>query len=167
MFTYGPRGQSKTSIILYFQESCTWVCFARQLACDWVPYSFWSYRHHQHVNKINLICSALASPFHFEVVGPYMILCIYGSYAAACNQEPVLAEVAQVVSRYNGFANVVGNCRNPDGLSHMRTAVIYVQLIQARPIVMIAQLHSIQLLGGVTLKKFSVGRACLKLASWR
>ena len=43
-----------------------------------------------------------------------MIVCIYGSCAAGCNQEPVQAVVAQV-SRFSGFANVVGNDKNPGG----------------------------------------------------
>ena len=46
-------------------------------------------------------------------VGPYLIVCTYGSCAAGCNQEPVQALVAQVVSRYSGFANVVENYGNP------------------------------------------------------
>ena len=48
-------------------------------------------------------------------VGPYMIVCKYGRFAAGCNQEPVQAVVAQIVSRYSGFPNVVGNDKNPGG----------------------------------------------------
>ena len=40
-------------------------------------------------------------------IGPYNIVCIYGSCAADCNQEPVQAVVAQVVLRHGGFANVL------------------------------------------------------------
>ena len=45
----------------------------------------------------------------------YMIVCIYGSCAAGCNKKPVEAVVAQVVSEYSGFFNVVGNPGNPGG----------------------------------------------------
>ena len=48
-------------------------------------------------------------------VGPYMIVCIFGSCAANCNQELVQAIVAQVVSRCSRFADVVGNYKNPSG----------------------------------------------------
>ena len=48
-------------------------------------------------------------------VDPYMIVCMYDSFAAGCNREPVQTVVAQVVSRYSGFAIVVGNYRNPGG----------------------------------------------------
>ena len=48
-------------------------------------------------------------------VSPYMIVCIYGVCAAGRNEEPMYAVVvvAQVVSRYDGFAYVVGHYRNP------------------------------------------------------
>ena len=38
----------------------------------------------------------------YEVGGPYMIVCMYGSCAAGCNQEPVQAIGDRVVSRYGG-----------------------------------------------------------------
>ena len=41
-----------------------------------------------------------------------MTVCTYGSRAAGCNQEPMRAVVAQVVSRYTGPANVEGNHMN-------------------------------------------------------
>ena len=44
-----------------------------------------------------------------------MIECIYGNCAAGCNKEPVQAVVAQVIVRYSGFANVVGNYGNAVG----------------------------------------------------
>ena len=37
----------------------------------------------------------------FAFVGPCMIVCLHGSCAAGCNQEPVQAIVAQVVFRYS------------------------------------------------------------------
>ena len=40
---------------------------------------------------------------HERGVEPYMIVCLYGNCAAGCNQEPVQAIVAQVVSRYSGL----------------------------------------------------------------
>ena len=39
----------------------------------------------------------------FVIVGPYMFVCVYDICVADCNQEPVEAVVAQVVSQYNGL----------------------------------------------------------------
>ena len=49
-------------------------------------------------------------------VGPYMIVCIYGSYAADCNQKSVQAVVWRKSFRQKiGFANFVGNHSNLGG----------------------------------------------------
>ena len=46
------------------------------------------------------VCNLFEMFYIFGIVGPCMIVCIYGSCVADCNQEPVQAVVVQEVSQY-------------------------------------------------------------------
>ena len=71
-----------------------------------------------HIYVVHVKCSELCFSAETSIignVGPYVIVSIYDSCAAGCNQEPVHAVVAQVVSRCNGFANAVQDDGRPGG----------------------------------------------------